>query len=453
MIEHATCGQIVESDCKVEKLIQTIGYSQIRIEAYNASSIRDLDILGKNSITIVAGLWKYDCGGAGGGEPVIYEWVYVNAGVDDTGNGSKLGGDCGGKRWEPSLQWSDDYDYEPPPPPFLCNLEDRATLLQIKQALGNTYLLNSWVPNSDCCNAGWHFVDCDPDTGRVANFEFYGNYLYADRRDIPPVFPEAIGNLTSLKALIFVNNATGVIPTFIKNLKNLTMLDLSHNRLTGRIPRFLTSLKGLRILSLDNNQLSGRIPPFLSNLTSIETLSLSNNMLIGRIPPDFLHSYVGGGLSLYLGSNKLVGQLPATFANVKFRVLSVQNNNLTGDASFVFGKDKWLWYIDISNNKFQFDISKLEMRSDFVSLLLSNNKLFGKLPASLVDLVSLYSLDVSYNRLCGRIPVGGKLQTFDPSVYSNNRCLCGAPLPPLTDEQHYKIIVDYVNKLIVTYDT
>ncbi|KAL8143916.1 hypothetical protein V2J09_016948 [Rumex salicifolius] len=326
------------------------------------------------------------------------------------------------------FQWSDDQDDYEPPPPFLCNLEDRATLLRIKEAFGDTDILNSWVPDSDCCNAGWRFIDCDPDTGHVINFNFYGNWLWG-RRDIPPVFPEAIGNLTSLRTLIFINNATGVIPTFLTNLKSLFMLDLSRNRLTGHIPRFITRLHNLRYLYLNDNQLTGRIPPFLSRFSSIETLSLSNNMLVGRIPDDFLGSYVGAGLSLYLGSNRLVGRLPPTFANVKFRVLAVQNNNLTGDAAFVFGKEKWLWYIDLSNNKFSFNISELEMRSDFISLLLNNNKLFGKLPASLVDLGSLYSLDVSYNRLCGKIPVGGKLQTFDASVYSHNKCLCGAPLP------------------------
>nr|AFK41089.1 unknown [Lotus japonicus] len=37
-------------------------------------------------------------------------------------------------------------------------------------------------------------------------------------------------------------------------------------------------------------------------------------------------------------------------------------------------------------------------------------------------------LDLSYNNLCGRIPLGTQLRSFDASSYEGNADLCGKPL-------------------------
>jgi hypothetical protein len=59
---------------------------------------------------------------------------------------------------------------------------------------------------------------------------------------------------------------------------------------------------------------------------------------------------------------------------------------------------------------------------------LNHNNITGSIPVEMTAL-NLQFLNVSYNRLCGKIPVGGKLQSFDYSSYFHNRCLCGSPLP------------------------
>ncbi|XP_059066112.1 probable leucine-rich repeat receptor-like protein kinase At5g63930 [Cryptomeria japonica] len=59
---------------------------------------------------------------------------------------------------------------------------------------------------------------------------------------------------------------------------------------------------------------------------------------------------------------------------------------------------------------------------------LSQNSLSGKLPVELSNLSKLSYWDVSFNHLCGPIPGGTQLMTFDERSYQGNPpCLCGYP--------------------------
>ncbi|MFS7975570.1 putative transferase [Helianthus anomalus] len=52
------------------------------------------------------------------------------------------------------------------------------------------------------------------------------------------------------------------------------------------------------------------------------------------------------------------------------------------------------------------------------------------IPPSIVALTFLSHLNLSNNKLSGRIPIGNQLRTLiDPSIYSGNKDLCGPPLP------------------------
>ncbi|GMH29366.1 hypothetical protein Nepgr_031209 [Nepenthes gracilis] len=67
--------------------------------------------------------------------------------------------------------------------------------------------------------------------------------------------------------------------------------------------------------------------------------------------------------------------------------------------------------------------------SELRDIDLNHNRIYGKLPEGLTELPNLLLLNVSYSRLCGQIPVGGSLQSFDQYNYLHNKCLCGNPLP------------------------
>ncbi|KAF8043826.1 hypothetical protein BT93_A1972 [Corymbia citriodora subsp. variegata] len=268
---------------------------------------------------------------------------------------------------------------------ILCHPEDKEVLLRIKSALNNPYLLASWNPDTDCCY--WYCLKCHYKTHRVISLFFLQDNL-------PGQIPSAIGDLTYLQGLTLhkLPNLTGPIPESLTKLKYLDFLRLDWLNLTGPIPSFLGQLKNLTYLNLSFNKLTGGIPDSLSTIPGLKSIYLDRNQLTGKIPASLANLKLNG-LSLILSHNNLSGELPPAFAGVDFEKLDLSRNKLQGDASLVFGKNKSTYYIDISRNQFEFNLSK-----------------------------------VDYNRLCGEIPVGGRLQSFDYSVYFHNRCLCGAPL-------------------------
>ena len=64
------------------------------------------------------------------------------------------------------------------------------------------------------------------------------------------------------------------------------------------------------------------------------------------------------------------------------------------------------------------------------TLDLSNNRIFGPILGSMSSLNSLTHLNLSFNKLTGRMPSGSQLQTLnDVTTYKGNPSLCGSPLP------------------------
>ncbi|KAJ8564489.1 hypothetical protein K7X08_000949 [Anisodus acutangulus] len=301
-----------------------------------------------------------------------------------------------------------------------CNPEDKRVLLQIKKDLGNPYHLASWDPNTDCCY--WYVVGCDRRTNRI-------NSLHVFQANISGQIPAAVGDLPYLETLQFhhITNLTGTIQPTIAKLTNLKMLRLSFTNLTGPVPDFLSQLKNLTLLELNYNQLTGTIPPSLSQLPNLLAIHLDRNKLTGQIPDSF-GKFKGQIPDLYLSHNSLTGPVPKSLGELNFSTLDFSRNNLEGDVSFLFGKNKTIQNIDLSRNILEFDLSKLEFPDSLSSLDLNHNRIFGSLPEGLKD-VQLQYLNVSYNRLCGQIPQGGKLQSFDVYSYFHNKCLCGSPLP------------------------
>ncbi|KAL6568166.1 hypothetical protein OROHE_003850 [Orobanche hederae] len=302
-----------------------------------------------------------------------------------------------------------------------CHPNDKKALLRIKKDLNNPYILISWDPKTDCCDWYGTVLACDDKTNRVTKFAL-------SQTDLHLPIPVAIGDLPYLQNLAFhVCNVTGQIPQAISKLSNLNFLDLRQNLLTGPIPSFLANLKKLSYIGLSRNGLTGSIPPSLSQLPELSGLLLDRNNLTGAIPASFADFKVKD-FYLYMSRNQLSGPIPARLGHTNFTLFDVSRNRLEGDISFMFGKNKSLNSADFSRNLFRFDFSKVEFFSENLQNLdLNHNKIFGSLPAGLAD-IHLISLNVSYNRLCGRIPVGGSLQAFDYTVYFHNRCLCGSPL-------------------------
>lgn len=305
-----------------------------------------------------------------------------------------------------------------------CNPQDKKVLLGIQKYYHNAYIFSSWTASTDCCT-DWYMVECDATTHRITS-------LTVQTDGLPGVIAPDVGDLPYLKSLEFhkLPNITGPIPNSIAKLDNLEFLRLDWNSLTGAVPEFLHTLKKLNYINLSFNKLSGSIPPSLALTPSLDFLRLDRNQLTGSIPDTFGSVKNGELYGLYLSHNQLSGPIPASIGKVNFTVLDLSRNKLAGDASFLFGKNKPANQMDLSRNELAFDMSKIEVPSEIGWLLLDHNKIYGSLPSSLTKLENMNNFNVSYNRLCGKIPTGGRLGEFDKYSFFHNKCLCGAPLDP-----------------------
>ncbi|XP_058207633.1 polygalacturonase inhibitor-like [Rhododendron vialii] len=303
-----------------------------------------------------------------------------------------------------------------------CHPTDRKTLLQIKNSFNDPNpSLPSWNPaiTTDCCE--WYGVGCDLTTNRVISISIFSTNLSGQ-------IPASIALLPSLQTLILrkLPYLTGPIPSAIAQLSNLNMLRLSWTNLSGPVPSFLSQLKNLTFLDLAFNNLNGSIPVELDQLPQLYGIHLDRNKLTGPIPDWNFQS--GTAPDIYLSHNKLTGPVPKSFGYYNYSTVDLSRNMLSGDLSFMFGSNKTVQIVDFSRNLFEFNLSDVVFPASLTSLDLNHNKIFGSLPAELTALEFQY-LNVSYNRLCGKIPTGGKLQSFDVTSYFHNRCLCGNPLP------------------------
>lgn len=161
--------------------------------------------------------------------------------------------------------------------------------------------------------------------------------------------------------------------------------------------------------------------------SSVTALHLPGVGLVGRIPANTI-----GALSqlrvLSLRSNRLIGQIPPDFSNLKLlRSLFLQNNEFSGEFPPSLAELSRLSRLDLSTNKLSgkipFSVNNL---THLTGLFLENNNFSGTLPSINPD--NLVSFNVSNNNLNGSIPAS--LSKFPATAFTGNINLCGGPLPP-----------------------
>jgi hypothetical protein len=302
-----------------------------------------------------------------------------------------------------------------------CHPGDKATVLAITAALGQPEAPGPG-PNR-CCD--WYDVTCD-DFGRVVTLALF------QQPELVGTIPDAVGDLPYLQELFLhkLPGLSGPISPAIGRLSNLSSLTVSWTGVSGPVPSFLGALQKLTSLDLSFNSLSGAIPASLGTIPYLSGINLSRNRLTGAMP-----SFISESADqmypvyLYLSHNNLTGPIPAQFAALNFAHMS--RNALIGDASGLFGSGKETYYLDLSRNALDFDLSGVVF-PDLVEFVdLSHNAIRGRIPAQVAYVNDLNYFNVSYNRLCGALPTGGKMPEFDLYDYQHNKCLCGAPLFPI----------------------
>ncbi|KAG7995262.1 hypothetical protein I3843_01G099800 [Carya illinoinensis] len=251
-------------------------------------------------------------------------------------------------------------------------------------------------------------------------------------------------NCLSLRQLSLAGNMLeGSIPSTLPRCSLLNSLNLSKNRFSGTLDftSGIWTLKRLRVLDLSKNALSGPVPNGIAAIHYLKEFLLSGNHFSGPLPVDTglcPHLY-----RLDFGDNRFTGALPDSLQRLNSLIFfRVSNNMLTGDFPSWIGNMSSLEYLDFSRNSLAGNLpSSMGELKSLKYLSLSHNKLGGNIPMSLVyctglsvihlggnsfvgRLQNLLAVNISYNRLEGRLPVGGIFPNLDQSSLQGNLGIC-----------------------------
>ena len=302
---------------------------------------------------------------------------------------------------------------------------DCVALLEVRDALAGSIYLN-WSPQ--VVISEWAGVTVDDTAKRVTE-------IALDNRDMNGVLPSALGKLSSLEKLSLISNhLSGDIPSEVGRLASLEELSLSGNLLSGSIPSELGRLTRLKKLLLDNNQLTGEIPHEFSLLTALKELTLAGNSLSGCVPEsleevatnDFQDLGLGFCESGECSSGTAIENPDANPGLVAdCDVLLALEDMLKGDALL----PNWSADVDI-DDWFGVELSGSPRR--VTSVVLSELRLSGEIPADLSRLSKLKTLSLGGNRLTGEIPIElSRLSELEVLSLSHNR-LSGIIPPELS---------------------
>ncbi|VFQ66601.1 unnamed protein product [Cuscuta campestris] len=219
--------------------------------------------------------------------------------------------------------------------------------------------------------------------------------------------PSSFGALTKLESLVLVGNGlSGNLPVEIGNFGLLRRLVLSGNHFTGQVPGSFGGLRSLLIFDLSRNSLSGALPASLGQLGSLLKLDLSKNRLGGKIPGEI------GDLKnltlLDLSGNNFAGGLPREVLKMESLQELVASDNPTLGGTLV-GLD-WgnlrgsLSVLDMSNAKLTGGIPESIMALEKLRFLgLNDNNLTGEIPSRIADLPNIAAVYLNGNNLTGEL--------------------------------------------------
>ncbi len=214
-----------------------------------------------------------------------------------------------------------------------------------------------------------------------------------------------------LEGLDLHNNLLQEIPIGLRRLEQLTILNLSANRLSNKSLAIIYQIPGLQELNLSRNALSGKVDLLDNVLQKLQILNLRENKI------EALDVATGESALRVLDiSNNRLRQLPwQHLAQLPIVVLNVSGNRLDGtafegaEAGFTQLRD-----CDLSDNAFLSIASGMSNYTQMQVCRLNNNRL-SNMP-DLSEWRSLATLQVSGNQLA-ELPAGlgelGQLRNVD----------------------------------------
>ncbi|KAB2063983.1 hypothetical protein ES319_A10G257400v1 [Gossypium barbadense] len=269
--------------------------------------------------------------------------------------------------------------------------------------------------------------------------------------------PSFLGFLSNLKVLSFYNNSLrGSIPPSLGNLSSLEKLALSYNALDGIIPETLAQLTNLSSFLAAANAISGTVPVAMFNLSNIRFFDIGVNKIQGTLYTDLAITmpYVE---FFSVRGNKLSGQIPVSISNASnLNVLQFNDNRLSGKVPSLEKLDKLstlqlsvnrlghgregdlnflctlvnntkLEFLYISDNNFGgvFPTCISNLSNTLLRLGIHQNKITGRIPDGIRNLINLEELFASENQLSGPIPFDiGRLQKLQ-NFFAHSNFLSG----------------------------
>lgn len=266
----------------------------------------------------------------------------------------------------------------------------RAILLKLYTDTNGSSWNNStrWATDASVCT--WHGIECANGDGHVTN-------IYLVSNNLTGTLSPSLGDLSSLVNLTLMDNdLQGTIPPQLFQLNKLEALLLAHNSLIGSVPEEFSQLRSLKVLQLGFNKIT-KLPSSLKNMKSLKILEAQDNLLRGPLPDLSVTSLVTVDLSsnnfegplpkvpadmevIILSNNHLNGTIENLYDLDDLRLLRINNNSFSGDISF----SRRQWYmmdeVDLSNNEFTgFKEENIVMNPD-AGCIANNNKFICPLP-------------------------------------------------------------------------
>uniref|UniRef100_A0A7N2LDJ9 non-specific serine/threonine protein kinase n=1 Tax=Quercus lobata TaxID=97700 RepID=A0A7N2LDJ9_QUELO len=225
---------------------------------------------------------------------------------------------------------------------------------------------------------------------------------------IPPSFE----NLSSLDAFVASdNNLGGIIPPFFGQLTKLTLFSVPGNRFSGTIPPSISNLSSLILFDIADNQIQGHLPSYIDiTLQNMEIFIIANNQFTGSIP---IAIFNASNLEIFqLDLNELSGKVHSLEKLIRISSFSISSNNFgnggENDLSFLrsLTNSTFLTDLEISFNNFGGELPKCvgNFSTTLIYLTLDNNKIYGKIPIEIGNMINLERLNMWNNKLSGNIP-------------------------------------------------